>query len=130
MTVPKSTCLSEHGQGEEQQELDADKDVGWGIAGYETERRQDQSMKNLEFHPVFVQSLSPVQLFVTPWTSMCQASLTFTISQCLLKLMSIALMMPSNYLILCCPLLLLPSVFPNIRVFSNELALLLRWPKY
>ena len=87
-------------------------------------------MENLEFHPVVVQSLSPVRLFVTPWTSMCQASLTFTISRCLLKLMSVALMMPSNYLILCCPLLLLPSVFPSIRVFSNELALLLRWPKY
>ena len=71
---------------------------------------------------VFVQSLSCVQLFVTPWSAAHQASLSFTISQSLLKLLSIDSMMPSNHLILCGPLLLLPSIFPNIRVFSNESA--------
>ena len=79
---------------------------------------------------VVVQLLSCVQLFVTPWTAACQASLSFTISQSLLKLMSIELVMPSNHLILCLPLLLLSSIFPRIRVFSNELALRIRWPKY
>ena len=77
-----------------------------------------------------VQLLSHVWLFVTPWTAARQTSLSFTISQSLLKLMSIELVMPSKHLILCHPLLLLPSVFPNIRVFSNELALRIRWPKY
>ena len=77
-----------------------------------------------------VQSLSRVQLFATPWTAACQASLSITNSQSLLKLMSIASVMPSNYLILCHPLLLPPSIFPSIRVFSNELALCIRWPKY
>ena len=77
-----------------------------------------------------VQSLSGVQLFATPWTAAHQASLPFIISQSLLKLMSIELMMPSNHLILCRPLLLLPSIFPSIRVFSNVLALHIRWPKY
>ena len=72
---------------------------------------------------------SHVQLFVNPWTAACQASLSFTVSQSLLKLMSIELMMPSNCLILCCPLLLLPSIFPQIRVFSNELALCIKWTK-
>ena len=67
-----------------------------------------------------VQSLSHVQLFVIPWTAACQASLSITNSQSLLKPMSIALMMPSNHLILCHPILLPPSVFPSIRVFSNE----------
>ena len=76
-----------------------------------------------------VQSLSCVRLFVTPWTAACQASLSFTISQSLLKLMSIELVRPSNYLILCHPLLL-PSIFPSIRVFSNESSLHIRWPKY
>ena len=65
-----------------------------------------------------------------PWTEACQASLPFTISQSLFKLMSIELVMPSNHLILCCPLLLLPSIFPSIRVFSNESVLCIRWPKY
>ena len=69
-------------------------------------------------------------VFVTPWTAACQASLSFTISQSLLKLMSIELVMPSNHLILCHPLLLPPSIFPSIRVFSNESALHVRWPKY
>ena len=75
---------------------------------------------------VFVQSLSRVQLFVTPWT----AFPSFTISWNLLKLMTIELRMPSNHLILCWPSLLLPSIFPSIRVFSNESALHIRWPKY
>ena len=65
-----------------------------------------------------------------PWTAACQAFLSFTISWSLLKFMSIELMMPSNHLILCHSLLLLPSIFPSIRVFSNELALCIRWPKY
>ena len=77
-----------------------------------------------------VQSLSHVRLFVIPWTVARQASLSFTISQTLLKLISIESVMPSNYLILCCPLLLLPSIFPSIRVFSNGSVLHIRWPKY
>ena len=77
-----------------------------------------------------VQSLCRVQLFVTPWTSARQASLSITNSQSLLRLMSIESVMPSNHLILCRPLLLLPSIFPSIRVFSNESALRIRWPKY
>ena len=77
-----------------------------------------------------VQSLSHVRLFVTPWTATHQDSLSITNSQTLLKLMSIESMMPSNHLILCCPLLLLPSVFPGIRVFSNESVLCIRWPKF
>ena len=76
-----------------------------------------------------VQSLSCVQLFATPWTAAHQASLSITNSQNLLKVMSIESVMASNHLI-CCPLLLLPSIFPSIRVFSNESALHLRWPKY
>ena len=80
--------------------------------------------------PVPVQSLSCVWLFVTPWTAGHQASLSITNSQSLPKLMSIESVMPSNHLSLCCPLLLLPSIFPNNRVFSNESALPIRWPKY
>ena len=67
---------------------------------------------------------------MTPWTAECQASLTFTLSWSLLKFMSIESVMISNHLILCCPLLLLPSTFPSIRVFSSELAHRIRWPKY
>ena len=77
-----------------------------------------------------VQLLSSVQLFVTSWTSAHQASLSITSSQSLLKLMSIESVMPSNHLILCHPLLLPPSIFPSIRVFSSESALCIRWPKY
>ena len=77
-----------------------------------------------------VQSLSCVQLFVTPWTGALQASLPITNSRSLFKLMSIELVMPSNCLILCCLLLLLPSIFPSIRVFSNESVLPIRWPEY
>ena len=79
---------------------------------------------------VVVQCFSRVQLFVTPWTAACQASLSFTTPQSLLKLVSIESVMPSNHLILCYPLLLLPSIFSSIRVFSNESALCIRWPKY
>ena len=77
-----------------------------------------------------VQSLSCVQLFATPWTAACQASLSISNSQSLLKLISIELMMSSNHLILYRPLLLPPSIFPSIRVFSNEPVLCIRWPKY
>ena len=77
-----------------------------------------------------VQSLSRVQLLATPWTAARQASLSITNSQSVPKLMSIESVMPSNHLILCRPLLLLPSIFPNIRVFSNESALHIKWPKY
>ena len=77
-----------------------------------------------------VQLLSHVQLFATPWTAARQASLSITNSGSLLKLMSIELVMPSNDLILCHPLLLLPSIFPSIRVFSNQSDLHIRWPKY
>ena len=79
---------------------------------------------------VVVQSLSHVQLFATQWTAARQASLSFTISQSLLKLMSIELVMPSSHLILCLPLLLPPSISPSTRVFSNESVLRIRWPKY
>ena len=98
---------------------------GWGSGG--------RSLKSIFTFVVF-QSLSHGQLFATPWTAALpadsQASLSFTISQSLLKLMSIELVMPSKHLILCCPLLLLPSIFPSVRVFSNKSALHLRWPKY
>ena len=76
-----------------------------------------------------VQLLSHIWFFVTPWIAACQASLSFTISHSLLTLMSVELVMPSNHLILCHPLLLLPSIFSSIRIFFNEWALLIRWPK-
>ena len=78
----------------------------------------------------FSRSVSHVRLFATPWTAACQASLSITNSQSLPKPMSIESGMPSNHLILCCPLLLLPSIFPSIGVFSNESALHIRWPRY
>ena len=77
-----------------------------------------------------VQSLSRVQLFAIPWTATCQASLSVTNSRSLLKLMSIESVMPFNHLILCCPLLLLLSIFPSIKVFSSESVLHIRWPNY
>ena len=87
-------------------------------------------MFNIIHHSVStVQSLSRVRLFATPWTEARQASLSITNSWRLLKLMSIESVIPSNHLILCHPLFL-PSIFPSIRVFSNESALLIRWPKY
>ena len=87
--------------------------------------RIDESLEDTSF-----QSLSHVRLFATPWTAARQASLSITNSRSLPKLMSIESVMPSNHLILCRPLLLLPSIFPSIRVFSNELAFRIRWPKY
>ena len=78
----------------------------------------------------FSQSVSRVRLFATPWYTAFQASLPITNSQSLPKLTSIKLVMPSNHLILCCPLLLRPSIFPSIRVFSNESVLCIRWPEY
>ena len=77
-----------------------------------------------------VQSLSHVRLFETPWTAAPQASLSITNTRSLLQLTSIESVMPSSHLILCCPLLLLPSIFPSIRGFSNESALCIKWPKY
>ena len=79
---------------------------------------------------VVVQSLSRVRLFVTPWTAAHEASLSFTISQSLLKLMSIESVMPSNHLFFCHPLLLLASIFPSTKVFSKESAVHIRWPEY
>ena len=81
-------------------------------------------------HFTSVQSLSQVQLFATPWTAAHQASLSITNSQSLLKLICIELVMPSNHLILCHPLLFLPSIFPSIRVFSSKSALCISLPKY
>ena len=79
---------------------------------------------------IVFQSLNHVRLFATPWTAACQASLSFTNSRSLLKLMYIESVMLSNHLVLCCPFLLLPSIFPRIRVFSNESALCIREPNY
>ena len=79
---------------------------------------------------LIAQSKSHVQIFATPWTTECQAFLSFTVFWSLLKFMSIESVMVSNYLILCYPLLLLPSVFPSIRVFSSESAFCIRWPEY
>ena len=79
---------------------------------------------------VVAQSLSPVRLFVTRWTAACQASSSLTISRTLPKFLSIELVVPSNHLILGRPLLLPPSIFPSLRVFSSESALCIRWPKY
>ena len=81
-------------------------------------------------YSIVVQSLSHVWLFATPWTAACQASWSFTISRSLLKLMSIEVGRTSNYPVLCCPLLLLPSIFASIGVLANGLALRIRWPKY
>ena len=88
------------------------------------------SMSISVYWPFSVQSLSRVQLFANPWTAARQASLTVTNSWSLLKLMSIELVMPSNHLFLCRPLLPLPSIYPSIRIFSNESALHIRRPKY
>ena len=87
---------------------------------------------SLGYHWAFSsgQSLSPVRLFAAPWTAACQASLSITNSQSLPKFMSIKLVMPTNHLSLCCPLLFPPSIFRSIRVFSNESVLHIRWPKH
>ena len=90
----------------------------------------DKQHFNPSFSGVVIQPLSHVQLFVNPWTAAHQASLSLTVSQSLLKLMSIESVMLSNHLILCHPRLLPPSIFPSIRVFSNESILCIRWPKY
>ena len=99
-------------------------------AGLKTQHseNEDHGIQSHQFSSV--QSLSHVQPFATSWTVALQASLSITNSWSLLKLMSIESMMPSNHLILCRPLLLLPSIFPSIRVFSNESALLIRWATY
>ena len=95
-----------------------------------TYRSLEKSFHSFPIEYDVVQSLSRVQLLATLLTGAHQASLSFIISQSLLKLMSIELVMPSNHLILCRPLLLPPSIFPSIKVFSKELALCSRWPKY
>ena len=100
---------------------------------YISKKMQTLTIKDkhtLIFISVSIQSLSHVPLFVIPWTATHQASLSITNSGSLLKLKSIESLMPSNHLIICCPLLLPPSIFPSIRVFSNESALRIRWPKY
>ena len=89
---------------------------------------QNTGVDSVQFSSV--QSLSCVRLFATPWTVACQASLSITNSQSSSKLISFESVMPSNQLILCGPLLLLPSIFPSIKVFSNESGLRIRWPKY
>ena len=91
---------------------------------------EKEDITSLHMHADLVQSLSHVQLFATPWTAALQASLCFTTSQSLLKLMSIESPMLSNHLVLCPLLLLPPSIFPSIRVFSNKSTLHIRWPKY
>ena len=91
--------------------------------------RDNLSLFNMYLPFAVVQLLSHIQLFANLWTAVWQASLSFTISQSLLKLMSIESMMPSKCLILCCPLLLLPSVFPSIKIFSNEFAFCIGCPK-
>ena len=98
-----------------------------------TKRQTDMTLKNeltmwVQFSSI--QPLSCIRLFATPWTAARQASLSNINSQSLLKLISIEPVMPSNHLILCCPLLLQPSIFPRIKVFSSELVLCIRWPKY
>ena len=91
---------------------------------------QEEKDSEQTYNSQSVQSLSCVRLFATPWTAAHQASLSITNLQTLLKLMSIQSVIPSNHLILCCPLLLLLSIFPSIRVFSNESVISIRWPKY
>ena len=93
------------------------------------EKMQEMLNKNLLLL-LLLSRFSCVQLFAAPWTAAHQASLSFTVSWSFLKFMSIELVMPSNHLILCRPLLLLPSIFPSIRAFSNDSALHIRWPKY
>ena len=101
----------------------------WGSSGWsEALRAPGNLVGSVQFSSV--QSLSCVRLFATPWITARQASLSITNSWSLLRLMSIQSVMPSNHLVLCQPLLLLPSIFPTIRVFSNESVLHIRWPKY
>ena len=116
-----------------------DVDVWWqqlqccGVTGLqlvEMNGKKKQRKKNSNKSVQFSSVTQYVWLFVTPWNAACQASLSITNSQSLVKLMSIESVMPSNHLILCCPILLLPSVFASIRVFSNESVLCMRWQKY
>ena len=102
----------------------------WKTGHLKTERGTKRKTVKKAWETYSAQSLSRVRLFATPWAAACQASLSNTNSQSSHKLMSIESVMPSNYLILCRPLLLLPSIFPNIKVFSNESAFRIRWPKY
>ena len=103
------------------------------MAANHAQNREMPVLKRIADSPPYissVQSFSHVWLFATPLTAACQTTLFITSSRSLLKLMCIESVMPSNHLILCCPLLLSPSIFPSIRVFSNESALCVRWPKY
>ena len=100
------------------------------LLGYLCIKEEEREFQKCSSQFSSVQLLSHVWPFATPWTPARQAFLSFTISRNLLKLMSVESVMPSNHLILCCPLLLLPSIFPSIRVFSNESVLHIRWPKY
>ena len=104
--------------------------IPWRVEPGGPERVHGARKSHKWLSTVVIQSLSHVRLVVNPWTAACQASLSITISLSFLKLMSIESVMPSNHLILYCPLLLLPSIFPTIRVFFNESALHIRWPKY
>ena len=101
-----------------------------GLTGIQPFKKNFNCQSVTKSFVVVAELLSHVRVFVTPWTAARQASLSLTDSRSLLKLMSIELVMPSNHLILCRPLLLPPSIFPSIRVFSNELAFHIRWPKY
>ena len=101
-----------------------------GLTGIQPFKKNFNCQSVTKSFVVVVKLLSHVRVFVTPWTAACKASLFFTISWSLFKLMSMESEMPSNHLILCRPLLLPPSIFPSIRVFSNELAFHIRWPKY
>ena len=104
----------------------------WGTSHRECRNKDTETL--LACFPEMISSVSQfsrsVRPFATPWTAARQASLSIINSQSLLKLMSVESVMPSNHLILCCPLLFLPSIFPNIRVFSKESVLCIRWPKY
>ena len=102
----------------------------WRDSEFGHSRHITQITVKIYFQFSSIQSLSWVRLFGTPWTAARQASLSITISWSLLKLMSIESVMPSNHLILCRPLLFLPSILPSMRVFSNESVLHIRWPKY
>ena len=111
------------------QEMVKDREA-WRAAVHGVAKSQTRLSDRTTATSVHAKSLQSFLTLCDPWTAACQASLSFTVSQSLLKLMSIELMMPSNHLILCHPLLFLPSIVPSIRVFSNESALRIRWPKY
>ena len=129
-SIPGSGRSPEGGNGNPLQYSCVENPMGRG-AWQVTVHRVTKSRTRLNTHALSsVQSLSRIWLFATPWTAARQASLSITSSRSLPKLMSIESVMPSNHLILCRPLLLLPSIFPSIRVFSNESALPIRWQKY